>query len=891
MSGGLRQFFIFCVAACLLSGAVSSLRGADAETRAFTIAEKFWQDKQFDSAERFFAEFVAKHPASPRLSQAILLQAKSALAQKKFPVALNLLTTNMTGAVGIADEFQREIARVYEQSGKFSEAADAFALLVVRHTNSPLRLEAALGEAKARFQLRQWSHVSDLLQNPAGVFAEGAKQRPDSDLVTDGRLLLGEALLEQRNFVAAENVVASIPEGALLGEARWRREHLRGKAQFGEQNLEEALVTSSNIVAAGALTLKPALVAVGVALQGQILEALNRPAAAIAAYEQNQRAGMPPERVREALFKTVKLTVAQGQITNAEARLKKFLQEHPNEEGSDVALLTIAELDFQQYQTLLSGTNGAGTNVLARGTNLLGEVLENSRQVTEQLTNSPLVGQAYLISAWALSAQGNNAESLAAFRRAVEALPWSEEQAVARFKIAELESRSGEMTNALRNYRRVLSEYRALSKVQTELVPRARYQMLLASFVARDLGSANEVIGPILREYPPTGFGERTLLLYGQLVDELGKPVIAREVFSNFLARVPDSSLRPEVELAMARSYERERDWSRAISSYEAWLARFPANTNVPEAEFRRAMAYDDEGDKTNAMRLLTNFVAKFPTDLFDQRAQYRIGDLYYIDGQWTDAEREYQRVHQNTNWPINSLNWESRLKAGRSAAERQSFSDAKTYLTFLIEEPGTPEYVRVQASFAWGDTYRKLAPTNQVEKFRGALSIYGQIPQFHHLSAQVPRAWGEIGICHLNLGGLENPTNYSAAQDAFNKALKHPLADASTRALARVGIGKVLWEQAKLAQTNGAPDQALLKAARENFLLVVYETYESADMPDPVWVRDAALFAAEISEGRDEWNTALEVYQRLSEVLPALKPTLEKRIANAREKAALQGR
>ena len=167
MSGGLRQFFIFCVAACLLSGAVSQLHGADAETRAFTIAEKFWQDKQFDSAEKYFAEFVAKHPASPRISEAILLQAKSALAQKRFSVALNLLMTNMAGAAGLADQFQREIARVYEQSGKFTEAADAFALLIIRHTNSPLRLEAALGEAKARFQLRQWARVSDLLQDPA----------------------------------------------------------------------------------------------------------------------------------------------------------------------------------------------------------------------------------------------------------------------------------------------------------------------------------------------------------------------------------------------------------------------------------------------------------------------------------------------------------------------------------------------------------------------------------------------------------------------------------------------------------------------------------------------------------------------------------------------------
>jgi TolA-binding protein len=345
------------------------------------------------------------------------------------------------------------------------------------------------------------------------------------------------------------------------------------------------------------------------------------------------------------------------------------------------------------------------------------------------------------------------------------------------------------------------------------------------------------------------------------------------------------------VELAMARTYERERNWTNAIKSYETWLAGFPTNASAPEAEFRRAMAYDQAGNASNALMLLTSFIAKFPTHLLAQRAQYKVGDLYFAEGRWVDAEREYQRVHQSTNWPLNSLNWESRLKAGRAALERQNFGDAEPYFRFLIEAPGTPESVRVQASFAYGDAYRKRSGTNVIENIRQALSLYSQIQQFHKDHSLVSRAWGEIGTCYFQLGGLDVATNYIAAQDAFTKALKHPLADASTRALAQVGIGKVLWEQARLAQTNGAPDQALLKAARENFLLVLYGTYEDADLPDAIWLRDAAIFAAEISAAREEWDTALEVYQRLGDKFPALKPTLEKRVASAREKAALQGR
>src|SRR4051812_48705024 len=99
----LRQAIFCCAAFLLLNAAVIPARAADAETRAFEKADEFRRDKFYEKAEKEFADFVAKYPASPRVSQALLLQAQSALAQKKFQIALNLLSTNMASAAGIAD--------------------------------------------------------------------------------------------------------------------------------------------------------------------------------------------------------------------------------------------------------------------------------------------------------------------------------------------------------------------------------------------------------------------------------------------------------------------------------------------------------------------------------------------------------------------------------------------------------------------------------------------------------------------------------------------------------------------------------------------------------------------------------------------------------------------
>lgn len=884
----LRHAILCCAAFLLLNGPAIFVRAADAETRAFEKADAFRRDKFYENAEKEFAAFIAKYPASPRISQALLLQAQSALAQKKFPAALNLLSTNMASAAGIADQFQFWIARTHLESGKLAEAADAFALLVLKHTNSSLRLEATIEEAKTRFSLQQWPRVIDLLQNPGGLLQQGARSALNADLVTEGRLLLAEALFQQRDFAGAERTAAAIPDGAMPAKSKWRRDYLRAKAQFSVQQLEDALTTTSNLIAIAAPTRDAALEAAATALQGQILEALNRPDAAILVYERNQRAGMPAERVREALFKIIELTVAQGQLTNGLARLQAFLTEHPAETGSDVALLTMAELQLKQHQLQATRTNGAVTNIALAGTNLLAEAITNCARVLRDFTNTAFAGEAQFVRGWALLAQGNNVASLEAFRSAAEVLPWSESQAVARFKIADLEFQSGELTNALRDYRRILGEYKSLRRVQSELVPRARYQMLQASLDARDLAAAHEAIEPILREYPMNGFAERTLLLYGQTVDELESPAAARNVFSKFIEHYPDSSLRPEVELAIARTYERERDWPGAIAKYDEWVKTFPTNDRLADAEFLRAGANYQAGRDSNAVTLFTNFIARFPKNPLGARAQYCVGNFYFGIDQFAEAERNYQLV-LNTNWPVTALSYQARLKAGHAALLRPSFENATQYFTKLIEEDGCPDFVRVQAYFAYGDAFFQFGSTNALERFSRARQIFEQIPLKYPNDPLTPPAWGRMGDCYFQ-AGASDPANYSEAFKNYGKVTNSPMAELSMRLGAMVGIGNVQREQARLAEKRGATAEAdaLIKAARDNYLSVVYDSYDG-EQPDPFWIKEAAIEAAKIEESLNRWEQARNLYLKIIDKVPALKSTLDKKVAKASEQAELQ--
>lgn len=886
----MRQAILCCTAFFLLGAEVLCLRGADAETRAFERADAFRRDKFYETAEREFAAFAARYPASPRIAQALLLQAQSALAQKKYAVALNLLSTNMANAAGIADQFQFWIGRTHLEAGKLAQAADAFALLASRYTNSPLRFEATIEEAKARFSLKQYSRVIELLRE-GGVSQPELPSALNADLLTEGRLLLAEAFFEQGDFARAERSADAISGDTLAAKPKWRRDYVRAKSQFRAQQLNIALGTASNLVSTAGLTRDAALESAATALHAQILEALGQPEAAIEVYDRNQRPEVPLERVREALFKTVQLSVAQGQLTNGLARLEIFLTNYPAESGSDVALLTMAELQLKQHQFQTSGTNGAVVPAVIGGTNLLAEAVTNCDRVLHDFTNSAFAGQAQFVRGWALLAQGNKAASLDAFRSAAGTLPWSEQQAVARFKVADLEFQSGEATNALRDYRRVLGEYASLRRVQSELVPRARYQMLLASLRARDLAAAHEAIEPIMRAYPVNGFAEHTLLLYGQTVDELESPASARKVFSRFIEHYPDSLLRPEVGLAIARTYERERDWPAAIAQYDDWVTAFATNDRLANAEFSRALANRQAGRDSNALVLFTNFIARFPKNPLSAHAQGCVADYYFNAKQFEEAERNYQRIFQNTNWPVTELSFKARLDAGRAALMRPSFDNAVEYFTNLVKHPGPcPDSLRVQALFAYADAVRTYGSTNAVERFSRARQIFEVIELDYRNDPLVPRAWGEMANCSLQLGVVD-PGNYLDALKYYEK-VTNSTASLSSRLEATVGIGNVQRQQARLAREKGAAAEAdaFLKSALENYLNVVYGIYDG-EQPDPFWMKEAALKAAEIAESQNRWDQARNLYQRIIDKVPALKSNdaLARKMAKASEQAELQ--
>jgi len=867
-----------------------------AESRAFKNAARWYQTGVYDAAEREFQRFAADFPQSPMLAEAVLFQARAALGQTNVARAIAILNQNLPKAGLLTDQYRYRLGTAYLQSSNFTAAAGSFALIARQFPNSSLLLEASYGEALARFKLRDFDRVIALLQDPNGVFQQTSAIRSSDRFALGGILLLAEALFEQKRYREAEEVARRLSEKNLPPESDWDRQYLLCRIQIASQRPMDALLQTTNLVRLAMETGNRNLVADSVALRAGILQQLDRLDEALQAYTNNLAASLPADRQRLALLNIIELKLAQDKPAEAEQMLDKFITSQPDDAASDVARLAAGELQLKLFfdEPVSAVTNDVV--VTPPVTNRVQLALAQFNQLIELNTNSPLRGKAWLNKGWCHWLEQKVGESARAFRTAIPLLPFSEDQAVARFKLADALFRQSDYTNALSFYRSVTNDFAAMPRVRESLFDQALFQIVRASIELGDVEGATSAMNLVLKWFPESSASERSLWLVGQELIRARQQESARQVFTNFVLRYPGRPLLPKVELAIARTYFHEGNWPAAIHEYENWLDRYPTNELRPRAEFNRAWASDKAGYKSNAFDLFTNFVARFPNDELAPRAQYWVADEYYRQGNPVEALANYQKILENTNWLATDLTYQARMRAGRSAFAAQLWKNAGDHFLALINDiEHCPVELAAEAYLALGDTFvSEAAGTGSpVDKFAEAKNAFNKVAQLSIFTTNrqaqrlVPLAWGKVGDCSLQLAS-QDPKQYANAADAYWNVITNQVADIAIRSLAEYGLGHVFEIEA--ADNKTALDRAdLLKAAFEHyFTILIGQNLRDGERSDPGWIEKAGFAAARLKEAQGEWQVALNIYQRMLEIdqLAPLHARLQDKLNKAKEKS-----
>lgn len=870
------------VAAAL--GWVVPLAGAPAATSekgAFDAASNALRDGFYDRAEVWFGEYLATYTNSTRLSEAMLCQAQARLEMTNYAGALALLTNAPNSAGKLADKYLYWQAEVYRRKADYATAAELFGKLVMQHTNSTRRLEAAIGEATARSKLGDWKRVAELLQQADGVFQVALRSNPANEWVWYGCLLLAEAQILRQDFGAAEQILLPLAKYPMPPRLAWQRQYFLCQLQLAQQRLDDALQGATNLLALAAVTGQRQSMAESTTFQAALLERLGRSEEAVRAYTNNLAEGLPADHQRQALLKITELSLARNKIAEAAQTLDSFCVRYPDAASADLALLTLAELRLRQYLTGETNRFEAVSTNAPMVTNRLQQAVAALNTVLTK--TSPLVGKAQLDLGWCYWLDNDWAKCQAACQAALALLPPSADRATAHFKLGDAQFQQKDYEGGLTNYNAVVALCGQIPELKTNLCEPALYQAVRAGLAAGKVTVAEAALKQLLETYPAGFYTDRALLQTGQ---EEGRknPLRARQYFAEFVQKVPGAPLMPELRLAIARTFEQEGKWSEALQEYGAWIERYTNSTALPRAKYHQALASYHSGS-TNALALFSKLPEQYPTNEFAPLAQWWVADYYYQNGDPGKAEQYYKPFFQTTNWPNSPLTYPARMMAGRAALACQRWTDAIEHFTNLTRDASCPTNILIQAMFAYGDALISLDPTNYPNAARLCNLIVTQYPN----RPEAVLALGQRANCLLQQWAQEarpvdSPTN---ALLAFREVIAHPRADFSARSIARVGLATVLQKQADLvASTN---QTAILREALDQCLAVYYWQKELRDgeQPDWFWIKKAGLEAAALAERLQDWQAAINVYRGLKTQLPPLEPMLEKKIAKAQESLA----
>jgi TolA-binding protein len=835
------------------------------ELQQLQYAKRCFLQLSYPQAEASLSDFLAKYTNSPHRAEAILYLARTRLEQSNFNDAISLLQKSSAGAGALQPDYVFWIATARSTAGDLAGAAEGFARVARDFPLSTLRLEASYDEARVHSRQGDWPGVIRLLQQTNGPFRLAAGADGKNKFATLGWMLLGEALLYEHHPDEGAQVILGLDQTALTQDLRWRSQYLLCRLQLAGGQAEAALAASTNLLK---MDLDAPRQASSFLLQGEILERLGRTNEALGVYAKNLAESQPPEAQRQALARTIQLTVAMNSLTQAIQLLDPLIGKRPPQApAQDLARVSLGELYLKAA--------APETNLL-----LLAGALTNLNLVISNYTNSPLLAKARLDRGWCDWLSSNTPAAKADFAEAAAHLPSSPEQAVARFKLADAQFILTNYSAAASNYGLILTLYNKMPEVTNTLFDLALYQIAESDIQLGDTNGARAAVEKILQWFPGNYYWESGSLLMGEDLNRKDDYPKARKVFAGVLEKSPHSPLLPALEYAIARTYDFQSDWITAITLYQKWESNHAGDGLLPKVDFHLALACGKAGRTNDALMGFTNFLARYPSNTLAPWALNWVADYSYNQKDYSLAEKNYQKLFYNYPW-AGDLAYEARFWAGRSALKNQETKDATDYFTNLVSFTNAPPALLARGWFALGDIFfQQFQASQTLADLNQAIDALTPFTNGAPTNAIAVEALGQLGNYYMAWADKHDTNTLPIARQMYLTIVNFPAGSisASARCQAEVGLGVV------------AEKEHNAKQALTHYYNVLDNKYGPGNI-DPYWVALAGEYAARICEDMQHWGEAAKVYERVAEVAPALRPLLEKKRAAAQARWDAEGK
>ncbi|MFA5199776.1 MAG: tetratricopeptide repeat protein, partial [Candidatus Omnitrophota bacterium] len=471
-----------------------------------------------------------------------------------------------------------------------------------------------------------------------------------------------------------------------------------------------------------------------------------------------------------------------------------------------------------------------------------------------------------------------------------------------------------EYDQAAQNYKAALDKVNG-SVVPAELIAKLQYNLGLSYIRMGKIDEGSEMLKKSVAKNNDRDAEINLLIQLGENYAVQGELLKSEDSFKKILAKYPDSPGSDYAQYQIGLLQLKRSDYNAAALSFELFLEKIKQSEFLPQATYSLGLAYFHKGDYQKSIELFSRFQDGLKTsqlrpqafymmgtayimlekinnalDIFKeipkldfqdaellQKAEYEIADCYYKLGQENEAAAKFKYLRakypdskltsdilwwlgkyyyrQNDfkvarryftsltrDYPDNSLAGDAFYALGLIDNDENKFTDAGSNFKKAIER-GSPELI-LQSRIALGDVYF------QQGSFEEAIGQYkGTIKENPGLEKMVlPR----IADAYYRAGDYGNAKNF------YSKSIG--IADDKEVAGIRFNLGEVLEAMGQFEEAA----QQYLQAADLN------KGY-------PELHTKALLRAAKLYEDKEDFKTALKIYNRVPQGVDGSKLAHEK--------------
>ncbi len=794
------------------------------ELRQFRVAQATFEDKLYDVAERQLVEFLAKFPASERADNAQYLLAQAQLNQGKWEQAVKSLDEAASRWPDKRPEAIRFwLGEAYTRGGKFSEAEARYAEVVDKYGRSSYHAPALYGVAFAQLKQGKFDAAASRLD-------QLLKLNLKTELGQEAELLRGQIFLAQEKFDQADAVFNAVAKKYPVSRTFYRAFYWLGQSQARRQRYDEALNNYSVVI--DVFKAKPdAPVDAGLASEawygtGWVHWQTGQFDAAAEAFALALTNAQTAQLRRDALLKLAEASVRAGRASDGAARLKEFLQTHPNDRLADQAQLAVADLLFGQGEYSAAQTEYA--------------------LLVTKYPDSPALPRAHLQAGWCAWQLKHFDDALKSFQQALGLAKDPSMQAEALEKIGDTQFALNQFSEAVASYRRLTGSnpvVRGLDRVLFQLGE--SYRRL------RDTEAATATFESLVKQYPQSPFAGEAQYNLAQILVGQGKEAEARAMFGVVSEKFPDSVWAKNATLAIGQSLQNEGNYGQAIAQFDKLAVNGLDTELAQQAFFLRGQCYAATGKNGKTLADFTDFLKSHAGAPLAADVAYWIGDEYLRQKDYLKAQAQLQTLAET--YPTSKVADAAQYFAGRAAYSRQDYKTAIELYEDLRKKFPDSAW-RCDARFGQGDALTELG------QFDNALTTFDLLVKQFPECSLLCEALGRKADCQYTLGRHEE------AIATFRRALDCAK-DAPLRAQIQFKIGQCYEKQSKL-------DDAL-----QFYIKPVYEQSVAPDPnlpPERFWSCKSLRAAAAIKEQQQQWREAITLYEKLATTCPDLKTLAE---------------